>query len=311
MINHLRQIKTNQLTWVHVVRAREQEIQYLRERFQFHPLDLQDAASVNQRPKVDEYESYIFLILLFPYYQRAQRKILASEIDFFIGGNYLVTVGDGNNQVLDQFFDECIRSNILRDKYLTTSASFLLYECIHRLQENILPMLDHVAEDVSNIESSIFTGAERRMVSEILLIKRNIVNFRRTMNAHKNTIKKLLDIRNKPFFVLTQELRLYFDNIIDRTKEIWETIENQKETIDALQETNDALISFKLNEIMKRLTAISVSIFSATLVAAVFSSNFITSTPLIESRYGFWLFIGIIAAVITGNFYYYKRKRWL
>lgn len=311
MINHLRRISTGELTWIHCIKPREMEIQYLREHFSFHPLDLEDALAVNQRPKIDVYQDYLFLILLFPYYDRSQRKILASETNFFIGANYLVTISDGNNQVLDQFFDECIRSQVLREKYLSLGTPFLVYECLRRLQEGILPMLDHVSEDVSRIETRIFGGVERTMVSEILLIKRNIVNFRRVTSVHKNTLKKLLEVRNADFFAPGPELKLYFHNIIDRTKEIWETLENQKETIDALQETNDALISFKLNEIMKLLTTISLSIFSATLVATLFASNFEASTPFLSSPYGFWLMCVLVGAVMGGSLYYFKRKRWL
>ncbi len=295
---------------MHIVRPGEHEIQYLRDNFEFHPLDLEDCVNIAQRPKVDVYDKYIFLILLFPHYQRSTRSILAAEIDFFIGPNYLISVSDGKHELIDNFFDDCLKSEVYRERYLAQSPAQLLYEILHRFQDSMFPMLDHMSEDISNVENQIFNGVEQRMVRDILLVKRNIVNFRRIVNAHKSTIRKLMDVRRHGVFSLSSDLSLYFSNTIDRTKDIWEILEIHKETINAFQETNDSLISFKLNDVMKVLTALSVSLLPATLLASIFGMN-AEWIPFVDQPYGFWIIIGIMGALIVSILTFFKKKGWL
>lgn len=310
MINRLRQIQTQKLSWMHIVRPGENEIQYLRDHFDFHPLDLEDCVNIAQRPKVDAYDRYIFLILLFPYYQRSSRAILAAEVDFFIGPNYLISVSDGKHELIDGFFNDCLKSQVYRDRFLSDTPAHLLYEILHRFQDGMFPMLDHMSEDIGAIENQIFNGAEQRMVRDILLIKRNIVNFRRIVNAHKSTLRKLMDIRRTGLFALPADLSLYFSNSIDRSKDVWEILEIHKETINAFQETNDSLISFKLNDVMRVLTAISVSLLPATLLASLFGMN-AKWLPFIDHQYGFWVVLLIMVTVVTSILTYFKRKGWL
>lgn len=310
MINRLREIKTNTFRWIHIVKPAENEIQFLRDHFEFHPLNLEDCLNTAQRPKVDEYRNYIFLILLFPYYLRSERSILAAEIDFFIGHDYLITVSDGKNELVDQFFEECLKSEVLRERYLSSSPAHVLYEIVDRLQASMLPMLDHISQDIEAIEKQIVAGAERRMVRDILLIKRNIVHFRRIVNAHKSTIRKLMGIHKSEVFALTSNLAVYFGNIIERSKDIWEILEIHKETINAFHDANDSLISFKLNDTIRVLTAISVSIFTATLVATIFSINTLNA-PLQHNRYGFWILLAIIVSLVAILLGYFKKRDWL
>ncbi len=295
---------------MHIVRPGETEIQYLRDHFEFHPLDLEDCVNIAQRPKVDAYDKYIFLVLLFPHYQRSTRSILPAEVDFFIGPNYLISVSDGKHELIDHFFDDCLKSEVYRERFLSQSPAHLLYEILHRFQDSMFPMLDHMSEDIGVVESQIFNGVEQRMVRDILLVKRNIVNFRRIVNAHKSTIRKLMDIRRQGVFALSSDLSLYFSNSIDRSKDVWEILEIHKETINAFQETNDSLISFKLNDVMRVLTAISVSLLPATLLVSIFGMN-TTDTPVVSSPYGFWIIMVLIVILVVTILNYFKKKGWL
>lgn len=310
MINRLREIKTNTVRWIHIVKPSENEIQFLRDHFEFHPLDLEDCLNTAQRPKVDEYEKYIFLILLFPYYQRTHRSIHAAEIDFFIGADYLITISDGKHELSDQFFEECLKSEVLRERYLSRTPAHLLHEIVDRLQASMLPMLDHISQDNETIEKQMFAGAEKRMVRDILLIKRNIVDFRRIVNAHKSTIKKLISIRRPGLFALSSELNIYFRYIIERSRDIWEILEIHNETINAFHGANDSLISFKLNEAMRVLTSLSVSIFAATLIATILGVN-TASNPIVRNPYGFWIIVIIIGLVTVTLHRIFKKKDWL
>jgi len=106
---YLSEIKTNHVRWLNLSRNTAKEIDYLRENFKFHPLDLDDCLSPAQRPKLDEYDDYLFLILTFPYYDHGRKEIRSSELDFFIGQDYLVTVTDGQLEPFNKFFEQCTK----------------------------------------------------------------------------------------------------------------------------------------------------------------------------------------------------------
>ncbi len=308
MITNLKEIHFQSLTWIHAKKPTDSDLRYLQEKYQFHPLDIVDAKKVSLHPKLDEYPEYLFMILLFAYYDRQDRGVKAAEVDFFIGDKYLITIGDGHLEVLDAFFADCYRDKHLQKLYMSGATVSLLHEIIHRLQNATFPMLDHITLDIENIENQIFAGNERRMVREILIIKRNIVSFRRIMNSHKNLIKKLMTINNN--FFEPGEMKIALNNALERSRDIWDILQTQMETITAFDETNESMISFKLNDIIKVLTTISVVLIPANLVVGIFGMN-TTHDPINGQPYDFWIILTIVVCVIGGLLLWFKRKGWL
>lgn len=308
MLNAVNKIKTSRLAWVHLNKFEVFEAEYLRENYNFHPLDIEDCLSPSQRPKLDEYPNYIFLILTFPIYIPDKKEIRSAEINFFIGPEYLITINKDKLSPITKFFEQCQLNDTMREKFMRGNPTKLLYEILNRLQEYCFPMLDHINDDIDFLENGIFEGYERAMVEKILIVRRNIVNFRKIMQAHKNVLKKLIS-KNTKYFIPTS-IDTYYANILEQTKDIWDILNNQRETIEALHSTNESLISFRLNDIMKILTVISVIIVPANLIASVFGMNAIFM-PIVKEPYGFWVLIigmGIFMLMLA---YYFKRKRWL
>ncbi len=305
----IKTIKTKKIQWTHIVKPDRKEIEHLKDQYDFHPLDLEDCLVKVQRPQISEYSHYIFLILTFPVYDRKTREMGSAEIDFFIGSKYLVTISDGKIDTLNNFFTELETNHFSKEKYLMANHPIvLLYEVLHRLQNYTFPMLDHVSQEIENIDKRIFKGEEKKLVREILHIKRNIVDFRRIMQAHKNIVKKLMNTHTK--FFMHDKTNVYFTNILDRTKDIWDILETQKENINAFQETNESLISYKLNEIMRILTVISVIMIPANLIASIFGMN-ARFMPLIGQQLDFYMIMAIMFAMMLGFMIYFKRKEWL
>jgi magnesium transporter len=298
------------VTWLNVTHAGKKEIDYLAKNFKFHPLDLKDsyASSYAQRPKIDAQPDYLFLIFLFPYYSRKKREIIAAEIDFFITPTHLAMVHNEELAPLINFFNTCKINPLEKDKYMAESPAKLLYEILNRLEMECFPMLDHISIDIKNIENKIFAGYEKQMLREILIIKRNIVNFRKTMQAHKNIIEHIIKI-NSPYFP-QEHLRDYYRDLIDHTKNIWDILENQRQTIDAMEDTNSALVGFKTNDIIKILTIFSVIVFPLTLFASIFGMNTV-NTPLIGNQFDFWIIISIMFITSITMLIFFRKKKWL
>lgn len=301
-------IKTSPLKWVNLSNNSQKELDWLKNNFKFHPLDLKDCLPPARRSKLDEYENYFFLALTFPFYDRKNREIVTEETDFFIGPGFLVSVHNNAIPAIGKFFDQCASTDTLRQKYLDRGAFFLFSEILSRLQNYLYPILDHLNEDIENLKKKIFTGSEKNMVKEILLIRRNIISFRKAIQTHKNIVKKLIG-KNDRFFV-PSAVHVYLNNNLEQTKDIWDVLEGLNEYINALHSTNASLISFKLNDIMRILTIVSVNLFSLTLIAAIFAIK-TKELEFVRNEYGLLAVFGLMLVTALSITAYFKRKDWL
>jgi len=303
----IQKIKNKNFTWVNISKPNTGSIEYLKQNYKFHPLDLEDCSNPTLRAKLDEYDEYLFIILNFPVFNRKTRRISLSEIDIFIGKNYLITISNGDLTPLNEIFEACQLNKTAKAKYDNEDVTFLLYEILNSLQKYCFPILDHISHDLRDIEKQIFDNKEKQMVREILITKRNIVNYRKSIQSHKNVIRKLGKMSHKDF--MKNELNIYFSNILDQSKEIWEILENLKENVEAVHDTNESLISFKLNQVMKVLTVISVILLPATLLASIFGMNYLI--PFQETPWGFWFGTGTMICCMVFLWIYFKSKKWM
>ncbi len=234
--------------------------------------------------------------------------IKGSELDIFIGHDFLITCSDGQLDQLNNLFWQCKTSDQLRKLYTNNGPTMLLYHLINKLQHACTPMMEHMSVDISEIEKTIFSGQEKVMVHHILSIKRNINNFRRYIRIHKNVLQKLISHKDK-YFISSSSV-LYFNNLIEQTKEIWDGLDNLKETIGDIHNTNESLISFKLNDIMRTLTIISVIFTPINFIAFIFSMR-ASGMPLVERPNAFAMVISIMFSLALLLYIVFKKKKWL
>ncbi len=298
------------LSWINIINADKKEIADLKRKFKFLDEDLADAygKKYSQRPKYYQRGEYAFLVLQFPTYNTKTRTIRSEEVDFFITADTIITAHNGNLKPLVELFNLCSSTVFYRDQYLGNSAAGFVQEIVGRLQEYCYPMLDHLSLDVQNIEKNIFSGRERRMVTEILFIKRNILSFRQGISSHRNILKKM--INDKSDFLDVAGAKDGYYGLIEHTKSLWEILENLKEMIEALEDTNSSLVSFRINDIMRTLTGFSVIVIPLTLMAGIFGMN-VQQMPIVHNVYGFWYILVIMGTVSLAMFAFFKRKKWL
>jgi len=308
-MKNIETIKTDSLTWINIKRPTPEAMKYLRTKYKFHPLDFEDCLTPSQHAKLDEYDNYLFMTLLLPIYNRKTKEILSEEVNFFIGNNFLITSHNNLLPPLMKIFDLVKYNQEYKTKMFTNDPSILIYEIINNLLKYCFPMLNHIGKDIDEVRKKIFAGYERRHVRHILDIKRNIVNYRKIMRSHNGIYRKLLTKAEKLF--PTTELKVYFDNLVEQSIDIWNILDNHKENIDALQETNESLISFRLNDIMKILTIISVTLLPASIIANIFGMNILENLPYIHHPAFFYVVMLSMAVGTTVMFLWFKKKDWL
>jgi magnesium transporter len=304
---NIRSITNGKMSWFYIERPTSNEVQFLAQRFQFHPLDLDDVLSRIQRPKIDEYEDYLFMVLHLPVFDKENRITRPSEINIFVGENYVVTVHcSGDLKPLLRFFQECETDKNSRERYLGRSSGFLLYHILDRLVNSCFPILDKVTQNIDDIEDIIFTKPVPETVQEISLIRRDLISFRRVVHPQIAVIETL-EREEYPFFKEDQDV--YFGDIADHIRKIWDGLEDCKEVVDGLADTSNWLTSHRIQQIMRILTIIMGVLAPPTLIASIYGMNI----PLPGGvNSGSLLPLGILLAlmaVIAGSIFFYMRRR--
>lgn len=294
--------------WYNITSTTRKETNFLKKEFNFRDINLENCLPPLQRPKILRYPDYIFMILLFPYYDRKTKEIKISEVDFFISHKYIVMVHDNKLPPLIELDKKYNGSDYTNNAEFNQNPAIMLYEVIESLLSYCFPMLNHVGLDIDDVEEKIFNEFGESNVKDILLVKRNIINFRKAMQAHRTVMSKLQNYIK--FFTNDENIGLYFEDSIEQTKDIWDLLENYKSTIEALYSSNESLVSLRLSEIMKMLTIISVLTFPLTLFVALFSTN-LTGTPFADHPFGFWIIVGLILIGAFTMLYAFKSQRWL
>jgi len=309
MSKNITQIPFKKFTWHNIVANGEEEIRWLRDNFSFAPAHLADCATPPLRPKIEFRPDYIFIVLLFPLYNRKTGQIAPREIDVFLGKNFLVTVHTNEVMAIRDLAQKTDSLPETRALFDGPNPLPLFLGLSEELLDSLFPMLNHVSWDIDTLDNELFTSHERALIHKILATKKNIVDIRKSMQGYRNVLAEL-SARYRDYFGATKS-ELNFNDLITKSRDIWDQIENHKSTIDAVQETNESLIYFRLNDIMRTLTALSLIVFPLTLLATLFGMNITNGMPFAESSYGFWKIILIMSLATSLMFYYFKKHRWL
>jgi magnesium transporter len=294
------------LTWIHLERPTQDEMAPLAERFGWHPLDVEDVLSRRQRPKIDEYADYRFVVLHFPVYDKRIGRLNAAELDVFIGPDYLVTLPNVELLPVTRLFARASEDEELRDNLFSKGSGYLLYHVLDDLFDYCFPILDKIGYKLDRIEDEMFEGRSEEIVRDISNIKQEIISYRKIIKPERSTLR-LLERHVQRF--LPEELELYFDDIVDAAERIWDLLDNFKEVVEALEDTNESVISHRQNDVLRLLTIFSVTLLPLTVVTGVFGMN--VDFPGESTQVSFWIVLAAMALTIAGLLGFFRYKRWL
>jgi magnesium transporter len=298
----------NAITWTNITKATATDMEQLRQQFPFfHPLDLEDCLSATERPKIDEYDNYLFIVMHFPVFNKATRRLGRSEVDVFVGRGFLVTVSDGTLKPLAEDFENSEIDEGIRGQFMGRGSYYLLYMLIDDLVDYCFPILDKENHNVLDIEERIFDVNAREMVREISILRRNLLNFRSTI---KPQMKIITSLERKDWEFLRGDLEVYWGDVSDHAVQIWERLEDLWEVVEGLSTTLESLTSQRINEVMKVLTIFSVIMLPLSVISGIYGMN-LRQLPLASHPLSFAIIIGIMASIVVGMLAYFSRKGWL
>jgi magnesium transporter len=294
------------LRWYHAEDPQAPDTAWLAEEFGFHPLDLEDVISINQRPKLDVYDDYLFLVVHFPRFDKSTGRLHAAELDAFIGPDYVVTLPEEPVVPLPAMWERVREQPDVRGALFAGGSGRLLYEILDRCVDACFPMLGQLGRKLRGLEDDIFEGRSREIVREISNTKQEIINFRAVIRPQRAVFRALERTKQRHF---GEELDVYFDDLTDASERIWDVLENFKEIVEALESSNESVLSHRLNDVLRVLTAISVVVLPLTLLASIWGMN--VHVPGEGDQSAFWIILLGMLALLLGMVAYFRRRGWL
>ena len=301
------------LTWIHLGAPSTDEAQMLAARFGWHPLDVEDVLSRRQRPKVDAYADdpaggYVFAVLHFPVYDKSVGRLNAGELDVFLGPNYLVTLPTVELRPVTLLFRRAYESEEFRETLFARGSGRLMYEVLDDLYDYCFPILDKIGFKLEQIDEEIGEAGQgaKELVRDIHKVKQEIISYRKIIKPQRPTLRQL---ERQVERFLPEDLELYFDDIVDASERIWDLLDNYKEVVEALESTNESLISHQQNDILYVLTIFSVVMLPLTFLTGFFGMN--VHFPGFNSTLGFVATIVLFVVTIAGMLGFFRWKKWL
>jgi len=304
----IEQIDGEGLRWVNIERSGQLERDWLEEHFDFHALDLEDVLSRNQRPKIDVYDDYLFIVLHFPVFDPAAGRLGAGELDLFVGPGYLVTIPNQPLQPIEYLFERCRAKEELREQLFLRGSGYLLYRIVDDSFDYCFPMLRKIGNKLDALEDGIFEGRSEEVVRDISNVKQEIINFRKVIRPQRPVLRDLESVKQR-YLAPDLDLEIYFDDIVDAHERIWDMLENYKEVVEALEETNESVLSHRVNDILRVLTSISVIVLPLTLVASIWGMN--VAVPGEGDAEDFYAVIGVMVVILGAMLTWFRRRGWL
>lgn len=285
------------IVWLDVQDPTDADVELLRAEFGFHELALEDAVRRSQRPKIDLYNGYCFLVFY------AVRRRREEEIGLFVGRNYLVTVHTGPVPEIDA---TAARWQINADR-LGHGIAVVLYSLLDAIVDGYFPVVDEITEEVEAIETAMFGSGQVDRQKEVFALKRELLSLRRAIAPEREVVNTLIR-RDDPVF--GDQTLPYFQDIYDHLIRITDSIDLVRDQLTSLLDAQLSVVSNRLNTVMKRMTALSTILMSANLVAANYGMNF-TAMPELEWPFGYAWALFLMVATGAGLALVFKRIDWL
>jgi len=306
----------DQLIWLDLTDPQPEELELIAREFSLHPLAIEDAGKGNQRPKIDDYENFYFMVIFALEQVTEERsdgrssntgRFRIQELDLFIGERFLITVHKAPLPFLD-----IMRERWSHNKLATNEGiGVLVYTVLDGIVDAYFPVLDSIVERVEELEEVLFTGVvhQGRMydMRSLFQIKRDLLNLRRVIAPERDA---LLVLARQEIHLFDRKIAVYFQDVYDHVVRVTDSIDIYQDLLTNALESYLSLVNNNLNQVMKTLTALTVMLVVPTLIAGIYGMNF-DNMPELHWEFGYPFALMLMALSAGSLFLYFKRRRWL
>jgi magnesium transporter len=291
------------LVWVDVVSPDADELARIGEEFGLHPLEVDACGRHHQRPKIEEYPDSVLLVTYAVEPVEPHRPLRLHEVGVVAGRNFVLTVHGGLPMA-----SEAIAERIATHRALQAAgAGFLLYVVLDTLVDTFFPALDRIAEKMEDLEEAVFAGRGGGIQQEIFGLRKDLVAVRRVAGPMRDAMLVLL---RRDLGLFGREGQRYLQDIYDHLIRVVESVEDYQDLAAGALEANLAVVSNRVNEVARTLTAYAAIFAAVTLITGVYGMNF-HHIPELSWRFGYAYALGLMVTAAGGLWWYFKRKGWL
>ncbi len=299
-------IKIGTIRWHHILDPKEDDLQYLKDTFYFHPLDIEDCRSkLNQRPKIDVYDDYYFIILHFPKFDRINKFLKTKEVKIFWGEDYVITIGN-THWVIQDLFNLSREQAARKEEFEIGTSDALLYHILERLMTETTTLIRKIGSDVEFLNRDLFNKNSQKTIERISVTRKNIILLNTIFRPQLPLFQKFESGAIEGY---AENMEDYWGNILDYYQKIWDMTEDYAELIEGLSKTFDSLQANRTNEIIKMLTLISSFILPLSFITGLYGMNVLL--PFGEHPLAFYGIIGSMVLLVAFMFTYFKIKKWM
>lgn len=328
---NIQTVKFNEMSFIIVSSPGDLEIKYLKNNFEFDTLHLDDYLNKTQIPKIETFKNYTLVVLDFPVFnqnglnihaptnlpsaalsrilpsEEKKKRIFTSQVDFFIGRDYLVVLHDGNLPPVADIFSLCQKTLRSRNEYLGEGPIFIAYRIIDALVDTCFPVINGLMAAIDKIDKELEHKPSQSTIEDISVTRRNIVVFHTMI---KPIIPLFRQLEEGKIRELNGTMQPFWNNIYDHLQKIWDRLEDARELIEGISESNESLLSYRNNEIVKFLTVITSIAFPFVIVNNLYSMN-VVGLPYAQAPHIVEILFGVIFATGVSIIVYFKFRKWI
>lgn len=297
------------LLWLDLEDPTPDDLAWLESEFRFHPLAIEDASKEHQRPKIDQYGDFYFLVFYDIDYDDASGAINEHDLDLFLGKNYLVTV---HREPIAEIAEVAARFH-RNTAAIERGVGVLLYSLLDTIVDHYFPVVERIGERIEEMEVAVYEHPGQAGTRDIFALKKELMHLRRVVSPERDVLA-VLSRRELP--VVSEATGVYFQDVYDHTIRVTDTIDVYRDLLSSVLDSYHATSANSLNKVMQVLASYSIILMSVTLIAGIYGMNFNSDVspfnmPELNTRYGYVVALGTMLALGLVLHRFFKRKGWL
>jgi magnesium transporter len=294
------------VTWINIDGIHESEIiEKMGACFNLHPLVLEDIQNTEQRPKIESYTDYLYIVLKMLYFDEAANAVSTEQVSLIVGQNYVISLQEGLEGDVFGQLRERLRNEKGRARKL--GADYLAYSLIDAIVDNYFSILERLGEKIELLEERLVSNPTTTTLHDIHYLKREMIYLRKAVWP----LREVVSIFSRTDSDIVQEsTRIYLRDVYDHTIQVIDTVESYRDMVSGMLDIYLSSVSNRLNAVMKVLTVIATIFMPLTFLAGVYGMNF-KHMPELEWHYGYFILWGIMIAIAVWMLAFFRRKKWL
>jgi magnesium transporter len=296
---------TPTVTWIDVEGVHDLDfLENLGECFGLHSLVLEDVLNTDQRPKIEDYDDYLYIVLKMISYDDKNDEIKAEQVSIIVGLNFVISFQEGEKDVFDQVRDR-IRNN--RGIIRRSGNDYLGYSLMDAIVDNYFTIVEKLGEKIETAEEDLIANPSSQTLQSIYDLKKNLMFLRKSVWPLREVVSYLEKAESE---IIKKTTSIYFRDVYDHTIQVADTIETLRDMLSSMLDIYLSSISNRLNSVMKVLTIIATIFIPLTFIVGIYGMNF-QYMPELEWHWGYFMVWFIIIAVVVGMLVYFKKKKWM